>query len=1692
MNNQDVHKVILDINGNDARKELERQQKIIDSIKDSMAKIAESKGVMSDEFKKLESKLVAAQKSLAKYQATCVELSEVLNKLDIANFKDLEKVNGALTNQLKSGAIERGGEKWNELMKQLGPVRQEMINIKNETEAMMANVKNVGDMSVNELGKANRALQNLLSTQQKNTERWKETGQKIQDIQRELDEATAAQKRLIADANGSVYGKTEAELKRMKGALEATLSTQKMSSSEWHETNNQLSAVNKRMQEIQLNAKEMQNMVWKPIDGKSKDELVKMKQVLTEHLNTVKQGSDEWNRYNKRIEQVSAAIDKVELETKKASKYAVMDPKKLPLADLNKMEQTLKYIIKNEKEGTAEWTRANTKLKEVKDQMYQLEIQSKRAAVDVDKVLHNLQSANASELRRTLEVLNKEINSPNIRRGSDEWKRYNEQIKKVNAELKLVESESKETKSWIDRFNDGMNNWQTTIAATVAAIMGLYQQLINMRNFSFEKTDATSKLKAITGLDDKSIFWLRDQAKKLSTEMEENGMRVRQSTAEILDAFRLVGSNKPELLKDREGLYETTKEVLRLAQAANMDLAPSVTYLTTALNQFGQGADAARKYVNALAAGSKYGAADVENQAKVIVRSGVAANLAKLSFEDLVAATETLAETGLKGERAGTSLKTVFTRMELGAKDCRPSIVGLDKALANMASKANDVEWLKKTFGLWSYSAAKTLIDHRESLKKYRKAVTDTNVAVEQAIIMGKNEVAMHTQVINKFKELSDDLYKRVGPAILHVTSKLVNWSRTVKEVIKWIIEHKAELTLLVVQYTALVAVMKMEVIAAKAVVLWNNYIVRGLKMIKTEMKALKASGNIWVIIANLIVSAVTAIALYVNKTKEAALAEKEREEAVKSRIAEEDHQNGLLLQKYRLMEQMLHNEKIAMKDKLKILDELNKAVPEYKGKIDELTGAVNGNVRALDNWMEAQKMQSLQKIYLDEVTKAWQEQREAEEEYNNAVRREHELFPEWYVKRTDPNATFNAANAFSPSPVMRQETEWEQLDKQYQQTLTDMHKAEERKKRADEAVANLEKKVGKLQQEASSKGLLYTFDPNHDTDIANQMNAMDELTKAQIAENVRKAKEDARKEAEKAKLELAQQLDAGLIERSSYEEKLYDLDIKLYDDYIDILKKYYGMESSQYKDMVNDKMKFERQYLENKAKNQEKELKEEEREENKEIRDRLKAIDAETKERIAKATEAKNASLKAGESKEATELEFEKEVFLIEQEAFDKKMALYNEEDTKYKNLYSNKLLHAEEYMNKIQTKTVDLQNKLFAKQSRQYQADIDLLNEALNQKLISQEEYMKAMILLRRKENEALYKDVHAQNATLKLGLGQRVKNLEKSYQEQMAKEKTLLEESKITQEQYEKDVHDMKIQKNKEVYTEYQTALNNWLSKYKVIINQLQNTLSTYTSMVNANYEKQISDVENRYDIEIAAAEKAGKDTTKIEAAKARAVADIKLKQIEAQRNADVAQALINVAMSITEGFAQYGPIVGGVLAALSTAMGAMQIATINTQYEAQKGSLQTTKVLNAGFYEGGYTPGSRYRREAGVVHEGEFVANHEAVNNPVLRPLFDIIDMAQRNNRVGRLSYEDIAMANSYQKGYAKGGYTSPVVKVTAPNVTVPNNNELIDAIRYLNAILDKGIHAGVGITEEDGIERAQKRYQKIIDNKSRTL
>jgi len=354
-------------------------------------------------------------------------------------------------------------------------------------------------------------------------------------------------------------------------------------------------------------------------------------------------------------------------------------------------------------------------------------------------------------------------------------------------------------------FNDYFSMVTAFLASTVAMVMGI-KQIIQTYNDFEERLD---NLSALTGLAGKDLFELGEEAKRLSTSTLESGIRVTQSATDIVDAFTKVGSARPELLKNKAALVAVTKEAIILSDAAKIELQPAIEGLTMVMNQYNVSADQARRIINVLGAGSKAGAGEIPYLTVGFEKAGTTASLAGLSVETLAATLETLAPRFSQPEIAGRGLRGMLLRLQTGADDTNPAVVGMTTAIENLGKKMLTPQEKLEMFGLENINVANTLISNVEELKRYEKALTGTNVAIEQAAINTDNNNSKLAQARNRLNVMSIELGEKLAPALTISTSGLSYFVRFLTVTIDFIARNKVVILTLIYSLTAYAVAVK-------------------------------------------------------------------------------------------------------------------------------------------------------------------------------------------------------------------------------------------------------------------------------------------------------------------------------------------------------------------------------------------------------------------------------------------------------------------------------------------------------------------------------------------------------------------------------------------------------------------------------------------------------------------------------------------------------------------------------------------------------------------------------------------------------------------------------------------------------------------------------------------------------------------
>ena len=192
-----------------------------------------------------------------------------------------------------------------------------------------------------------------------------------------------------------------------------------------------------------------------------------------------------------------------------------------------------------------------------------------------------------------------------------------------------------------------------SITAAVGALTAAFKSNIETA-MKFEKS--MSQLSSLTGKTGEDLNQLKEYAIEL-------GSKTTLSASEVADAFKMIGSQQPQLLASSEALKAVTKNAITLSEAAGIELATAAQTLSTSINQMGGDSSNAERFINVLAAASQKGAGDIAWLGEAITKSGTTAKMVGTSYEQLVANLEQLAQAGFDASSAGTALRSIIVNL---------------------------------------------------------------------------------------------------------------------------------------------------------------------------------------------------------------------------------------------------------------------------------------------------------------------------------------------------------------------------------------------------------------------------------------------------------------------------------------------------------------------------------------------------------------------------------------------------------------------------------------------------------------------------------------------------------------------------------------------------------------------------------------------------------------------------------------------------------------------------------------------------------------------------------------------------------------------------------------------------------------------------------------------------------------------
>jgi len=1268
----------------------------------------------------------------------------------------------------------------------------------------------------------------------------------------------------------------------------------------------------------------------------------------------------------------------------------------------------------------------------------------KQEVADTERVLKNLSGATYKELLDVKGKISSELKKTT--RNTAEYNSKLEMLKRVSKETALVQKEMRveigcQASSW-GRAADWLNKYMGIIGSGVAAITGITMAFSKFRDERDKLESSSANLKALTGLDDENVAKLENAAKRLSTTVTKEGVRIKQSAVEIDDSFAIIGSQRPELLKNAEALEKVTQDAIYLSIAGKDKLEPAAKALTTVMNQMNLGADQSRRIINAIAAGSQAGAANIQYITDAFEKSGTTANLMNLQLEQHIGLIEAVAPKYSEAAVAGNSLDKVLLRMKEKNIGYKNGVFDLSLAINEIAARFKKGESAAKLFGEEHAKMAEILVMNKADIERYTTAVTDTNKAVEQAQTNSDTNEAKRAQARNKMNLLAMDLMEKLNPAIIGAMNQTVHWTGKLVALATWISENTTEILAIIAGLTAYTIAVKSSIIADRLKVLWNEKIITSMKSLYATM--LK---NPYALMGAVILTWL----LYMKKANQ----ELTKMDAIQRRLnkVESDAAQNITQQKTELEQflRLARDESETKERRLSAIKKLNEISPEYLGNLtleeistDKATSAINKYIDSIYEMAKAQaaKEQLIEiekeKIRLDTDPEAFQEQTPWLEQM------EVGLFGLFSKDKADKML----ADMVARGRVRRDKTK---------------ASLEEQAEALRKIIASNSKTVNEILSGNNSTTGGSSGSTQKDTEFKSAMDLkLKEMETAHTSELALLKKQ-------KAENEQTEQF---------YNLSVISSDVVYYQKRIDKLQEFLKKAGS-------DKIKAEinKQIVEAQTKLLDIETKRENEVISALQDNRNKRLKIEEQCYITQKTELEKAVAKQA----ITEEQSKALLLSIETHYADKRLTIQKDYQNDVSSLEikngSTKAKAIEEANNAV----LDADLKAAQARASQQKALQNLLKDfkgQFNLTTVGEETELQIKVL------DSVYKA--KKEMAKKDGLD--MTELDAAYER--AKTNIVRQEEDrryqirsqyglvSMKEQYEKDMRTLEEQYRQGLLNEkeYQQA------KLKIKTDYLKKSVDTYSNMfsgaISALQEAEIANIDAKYDVEIQRAGDNADEVARLEKEKEAKKLEIQKKYADVQFAIKVSEIIANTAVAIMQAFAQLGPIGGAIAAAMLTVTGAAQIAIANAERKKIKnmtsggnsssGSSSGARVVStSGYYDGGFTGNGSILEVAGPVHREEYVTPAWLLQDPVSMNHILALDVIRRQ----RTSTNPLPV-----NGFANGGYNG---RSDEENVMVSSNNpELLKVLTQLLMLFSelraKGMRAYVVYGD---IEAAQKTLDK---------
>ena len=1283
---------------------------------------------------------------------------------------------------------------------------------------------------------------------------------------------------------------------------------------------------------------------------------------------------------------------------------------------------------------------------------------------------------------KELQNRQKELNAilRNLPGDSPLYTQYKAQLDAVNQRMKELKGTADSTKFSLSKLTDGFNKYAAIGASVIASLTGITLTARKCVDEFAQMQEAESQVRKYTGMTSEQVSGLNEEFKKMDTRTARErlnelagdagrlGITAKNDVLEFVEAANMIDVALGEDLGQ-----DAIKNIGKLADMfgdSERSMKENMLAIGSAVNEVAQNSSAAEPYL-------------VEFSA----RMGGVAKQAKLSITDVMGFASALDQNMLRSEMASTALQGLILKLyQEPAKYAKIAQMDVKQFTTLMETDANEavLQFLAslgklggmdkmapvlKEMKLSGAEAAGVISALASDIEKVRKEQETANQAFIDGTSITNEYNVQNTTVqaeLDKakkhFKEIRIELGERLLPVMKYMVS---TGSLTVKGLVKIVSifsEYKNAIIFATTSIAGYTIAVNASVIADKAKVLWTGKIVAGLKTLYSVAKA-----HPWGLLLTI---GASLIGLLIDTNKQ--LSESERLERnlqdIRRRSVSIVNQEAASVKDFL---NIARDEKRSKEEREAAIKRLNELSPEYLGSLtlekintEQATAAVNAYIDSL--------------LILEEIKQTQQKVSELNDQKNDILKNGPD---NGFLEDIEAGAA-NMLNGFKQSLGLMTDS-WADnvLDRYINKGVNQVRAIDNEVALLNAHMEESRKKLIKIEVEKNTKGV----PPPPDDEDKKPW-----TTRLQNAEN-----------AYKEELLLLQKSSDALA-RTENEYQLDALQKEL--EFQAIIKKYQSSEKDKKHLAELGKLESEAQSaIYNTLK------KSEETRLNliKEYRDRrLNTVNAGEKNLLLEQS-------KLNDSGELTEKDYKNRLLAIEITSLYSRLEIAKD--------YKNDVAELEFQNGEVKAKALkEAGDNILNLEQQISDKRIKIIRDSANQIQNFSSQFNKMNGLASADQQLAALETFYQSQLELARKNGLDITLLTAVYEESKRKiEEKGAKDRAIVIQKYEldaaEDIRDLKLKALEQEHKkgllseeEYEIAKNKINNEYiqkkiegsEQYFNAVSSIMSSASSAVQGFQDAEMNKITHKYDKEIKAAKKAGKDTTKLEEEKEEALNQVKRKYADKQFAVSVLQITASTAVAAMEaykamaGIPIVGPALGAIAAAAAVASGAAQIAVAKQQRDEAKG------LKSGGYsdeYVEGYTKTGNPDDVAGVipVHKNEFVTNHEGVENPHVRQFLDVFNVAQKNGTIRMLNTTQILEQVRTKSGKYSGGYSDDSVS-SSSRYTVSDHIMDEETLRKLFVLLNTNNDLLQSILEKDlivdsrAIRDGIKKLERMERNVSR--